>query len=886
MSLRRQVARGIRALFRPRQAEAEVADEVAHYLEEAITVHVARGLGPDAARRAALLEMGGADAVREQVRSSGWEHVLETTARDVHYALRRLRNSPGFTVTAVTTLAVGIGASTAVFSAVSPILLEPLPFPHAHRLVTLDDRNADGVPMASTLGTYDELQARTQSFDVLAAADVWRPSLAGSGTPERLEGQRVTADYFDLFGAVPIVGRGFTAADDRPGAPPVAILGYALAERRFGGARAIVGRHVVLDGDPYLVIGVQPPGFTNVLAPAVEIWSPLRERATGDFNGREWGHHYQLVGRLAPSSTMDGASREMLALGRSPAADFPRPPWADLAQGLLVRPLQDAITVSARPALFAIVVSVGLLLAIAAVNVANLLLARGAQRRAEFAMRMALGAGRRRLLRQLVTESVVLAVLGGGLGLGVAELGVRALVAVSPPGLPRVDAIRLDASVFLFAAALTSLVGVLVGLVPALGALGAGGAEGWQRGSRHTTAARGGTRRALVVAEVALSLVLLVNAGLLFRSIRLLLSVEPGFDPSHVVTMQVVGAGHAFDSDTVRLQFFDQALEAVRGVPGVMSAGFTSQLPLSGEVDGYGLEAQSFPDRNAEENGSALRYAVTPGYFEAMRIPLVAGRLLDAGDRRGGAAAVVINQSFARRLFGAGDPLGERLRFGPQMGPGGPWAEVVGVVGDVKHYSLGVDAPNAFYVANGQWAWVDNVATLVVRAAGREATLVPGLERAVWSVNPHVPIRRIQTMDGFIAASAGNRRFALLAIETLAIAALLLAAVGLYGVVSGNVTERVREIGIRTALGATPGDVVGQVVRHAETLTLTGAAIGLAGAYASTGVIASMLFGVSALDPLTYGAVTALMAAVALLAAWAPARRAVGVDPTLALRAE
>lgn len=886
MSLLRKMVRGVRALLRPEQAHAEVADEVAHYLEEATAAHVARGLSPEAARRAALREMGGADAVREQVRSSGWEHVVETTVRDVQYALRRLRKSPGFTLTAVTTLAVGIGASTAVFSAVSPILLEPLPFPHARRLVTVDDRNVEGVPMAATLGTYDELRARARSFDALAAADVWRPSLTGSGTPERLEGQRVTADYFDLFGAVPIVGRGFTAADDRRGAPPVVILGYALAERRFGGAREIVGRQVALNGDPYLVIGVLPPGFTNVLAPAVEIWSPLRERATGDLGGREWGHHYQLVGRLAPSSTMDGTSREILAIGRSPAADFPRPPWADLAQGLLVRPLQETVTGSARPPLFAIVASVALLLAIASVNVANLLLARGAQRRAEFAMRMALGAGRRRLLRQLITESVVLALLGGALGLGVAQLGVRALVAVSPPGLPRVDAIRLDASVFVFAAALTALIGLLVGLVPALGALGPRGTEGWRRGSRHTTAARGGTRRALVIAEVALSLVLLVNAGLLFRSIRRLLSVEPGFDPSHVVTLQIVGAGHAFDSDTARLQFFDQALEAVRGVPGVRSAAFTSQLPLSGEVDGYGFEAQSLPDREAGESGSALRYAVTPGYFEALRIPLVAGRPLDAADRPGGPQAVVINESFARRLFGTGDPLGERLRFGPQMGPGRPWAEVVGVVGDVKHYSLAVDAPNAFYVASGQWAWVDNVATLVVRAAGGEAALVPSLERAVWSVNADVPILRVQTMDGYITASAGNRRFALLAIETLAIAALLLAAVGLYGVVSGNVTERVREIGIRTALGATSGDVVGQVVRHAETLTLTGAAIGLVGAYASSRLIASMLFGVSALDPLTYGAVTALMAAVALLAAWAPARRAVGVDPTIALRAE
>lgn len=885
MSLLHQLGRGIQALIRPEKADAEVADEVSHYLEEATAAYLADGLSPEEARRKALVEMGGTEAVRQQVRTSGWEHVVETTLQDVRYALRRLRGSPGFTVTAVATLAVGIGASAAVFSAVNPILLKSLPYPQANRLVTLDDRNDEGIPMAATLGTFDELQARAHSFDALAAADAWRPSLTGDGTPERIEGRRATADYFDVFGAVPIVGRGFTALDDQLGAPPVVILSYGLAERRFGGAQASVGRQVELDGDPYLVIGVLPLGFTNVLAPAVEIWSPLRERAGGDFNTREWGHHYRLVGRLASSSTLQEASREILAIGRSPGVDLPRPPWADLRQGLLVRPMQEAITRSARPPLFAIVASVTLLLAIASVNVANLLLARGARRRPEFDMRMALGAGRRRLVRQLVTESVVLALLGGGLGLVLAQLGTRALVAVSPPGLPRVEAIQLDASVFLFAAALTSLIGLLVGLVPALGTLGGKGGGGPQRGSRHTIATRHITRSVLVIAQVALALTLLVSAGLLFRSIRNLLSVGPGFDPSHVVTLRIVEAGHAFDSDAARLQFFDQALEAVRAVSGVRSAAFTSQLPLSGEVDGYGFQARSSPDRKGGESGSALRYSVTPGYFEAMGIPLVSGRVLDDTDRPGGPAAVVLNESFARRLFGGGDPLGQGLRFGPQLETG-PWAEVVGVVGDVKHYSLAVEAPNAFYVASGQWVWVDNVQTLVVRAAGHPEALIPHLRRAVWSVNPHVPIPRVRTMDGYITASAGNRRFALLAIETLAITALLLAAVGLYGVVSGSVTEQTREIGIRTALGAAPGDLVGQVVRRAERLTLAGAGIGLVGAYAGSRLIESMLFRVSAFDPLTYGAVTVVMAAAALLAAWAPARRAVGVDPTIALKSE
>lgn len=888
MSLLRPLARGLRALFRPRQTDGDVADEVRDYLERATAAHLARGLSPQEARRAARLEVGDAGALREQVRASGWEHGIETTVLDVLHALRRLRASPTFAITAVATLAVGIGASTAVFSVASPILLEPLPFPHARRLVTVDDRSQDGVPDPATLGTYEELQARAHSFEALAAADPWRPSLTGTGHPERLDGERVTAGYFGVFGAAPAVGRGFTAADARPGAPEVAILSAGLAERRFGGARAVVGRTVEMDGDPYLVVGVMPRGFTNVIATATNVWSPLREKVTADFSTREWGHHYQLVARLAPGATVASAAQETVAIGRAPVPGFPRPSWADLAQGMVVRPLLRSVTGYVRTSLFAIIGAVLLLLAIASVNVTNLLLARGAQRRPELAMRLALGASRRRLVRQLVTESLVLALLGGALGLGLAHLGVHALVSAGPPGLPRVQAIRLDAHVFVFALALTALVGVLVGLAPAMGVLRSDVTRGWDRASRRTTTGPGGARNALVVAEMALALVLLVSAGLLLRSVRQLMAVAPGFDPSHVLTMQVVEAGHEFASDTVRLQFLQQALDAVRGVPGVSDAAFTSQLPLSGDVDGYGYAWASRPEAKAGEDGSALRYAVTPSYFKTMGIPLVRGRLLDAGDRPGGPEAVVINESFARRLFGTADPLGERVRFGPETEAGSqrPWDVVVGVVGDVKQYSLAVPAPDAFYVANGQWDWVDNVETLVVRASGDLAALAPAVQRAVWSVSSDVPIVRVETMGAFVSASAGQRRFALLAIGLFALAAVLLASVGLYGVIAGSVTERTREIGIRTALGAAPGDVVRRVVGQALSLTALGAVIGLGGAYAASRLLAAMLFGVSRLDPATYLGVLVLLAAVAQVAAWAPARRAARVDPTISLRAE
>ncbi|HXI20100.1 MAG TPA: ABC transporter permease, partial [Gemmatimonadales bacterium] len=754
---------------------------------------------------------------------------------DLALGLRQLRKAPAFAVAAVLSLAIGIGANTAIFSAADALLLRPLPYPDAGRLVIIWQRSPGlDVPQDwLSTGQYLDIAAGIGTLRDVTAAIGASFNLTGDGPPERVDGVRVSSAFFPLFGARPLLGRGFTAEEDRPGAPPSAILAWGFWQRRFGGDPAIVGRTLTLNGTPVTIAGVLPRsfGFDKQVMPAVnaiqraDLFLPLPLPPSARQN--RGGEDFNVFARLAPGTTLGEAQAQLDGLARRMQEQYPAnyPPNGGLT--LSAVPLLDQVVGDVRLALYVLLGAAGLVLLIACGNVANLLLSRAAAREKEMAIRTAVGAARARLIRQLLTESVVLALLGGGLGLGVAELGIRALIAIGPPGLPRMDAIRLDPPVFLFAALLTLLVGVLVGLLPGLGVLGREGGVG----NRHTRATRGGLRSALVVSEVALAITLLVSAGLLFRSVRRVLSQEPGFDPSGVITMQVVEAGHEFDSTATRLQFFDQATAAVRQVPGVRSAGFTSQLPLSGEVDGYGYDARSVPTQKPGEAGSALRYAVTPGYFQTMGIPLVAGRLLDATDRPDAPRAVVINQSLARRLFGRKDPLGELMRFGPEIGDG-PWARVVGVVGDVRHYSLAVDPPDAFYVVNGQWAWVDREETLVVRTgAGRAADMVPGLERAVWSVNPHVPILRVRTMESFVADSAGNRRFVLLALEALALAALVLAAVGLYGVVSGNVNERVREIGIRTALGATPGAVVGRVVGHAQALTLTGAGLGFAGAW-------------------------------------------------------
>jgi putative ABC transport system permease protein len=580
------------------------------------------------------------------------------------------------------------------------------------------------------------------------------------------------------------------------------------------------------------------------------------------------------------------ARREVAAIGDTPTPEFPRPAWASMEGGLDIRSLRDAVTRGVRPALLAVLTAVSLVLAIACVNVTNLLLARGTRRREELAMRAALGAGRGRIIRQLLTETLLLALVGGVLGLGVGAVGVRALVALAPAELPRAGAIGLHTSALVFATLLTTLVGVAVGLVPALQGARRDLRTGSQSGSRTTGSASHALRQSLVVSEVALALVLLVGAGLMLRSLARLFATAPGFDASHVLTMQVDAAGHRYDSDTARYQFFEQALERVRQLPGVTSAAFTSQLPMSGDLDGYGVEWESVP-QSVNELPSALRYAVTPDWFRTMRIPLRRGRLLAGDDRPGAPEAIVISESLARHVFPDADPIGQRLRIGPAAGnTHHPWATVVGVVGDVKQTSLALSVDDAFYVAMGQWSWVDNVQSLVVRTTGDAAALAPAVERAIWSVDRDLPIVRVSTMSDLLARSEAQRRFVLTVLEAFALVALALAVIGIYGVLAGSVAERMRELGVRAALGATPERLRALVLRQGMTLAAAGTSIGLGAAVLATRAIATLLFGVSRLDPITYLGVATLLLGVSGIACWVPAWRAARVDPAVTLRAE
>jgi predicted permease len=810
---------------------------------------------------------------------------MDSLRADLRYTWRRLLGSPGFAAVAIASIALGVGASTAVFSAVRGILFAALPYPQAARVVALSDRDSEGGPLPLTYGTFREVAQRSRSFARVAVADRWQPALVTpAADPARLDGDRVTADFFRVLGVVPAFGRDFDAADDRPGGPNVAIVSADLAARRFGGGASILNRSIVLDGVDYAVVGVMPPGFKSALAPTADVWAPLQYRDQADFQSREWGHHLRGIARLASGVSLEQARNDLAAIGRAPVAELPRPPWAAMQNGLVVDALQAAMTSAVRPALLAILGAVVLLLAIACVNVSNLFLARALARRAELSVRAALGAGRIRLMRQLVTESVAVSLLGGVAGLAVAFALAQALWSLAPAELARAGAFELDGFVFATAFGLSALVGVAAGMAPALRER----ASAAVRAAAHEADGRLGiVRRMLVVTQVAFAFVLLVSAGLLFRSVERLLDVAPGFDASDVLTMQVVATGRRYGSAAELERLYESELTAVRSLPGVVDAAFTSQMPLGGDFDSYGVVFESENRALSQDAGAALRYVVTPDWFATLRIPLLQGRLLDASDRADAPQAVLINESYAKRRFGDRDPIGQRLRMGPFVSqPDAPWATVVGVVGDVKQTSLALDSPDAIYFALGQWAWVDPVLSIAIRTRGPTEALAQSVQRAIWSVDPTPPIVRVATLRALVAASAAQRSFALVIFAAFALSAIVLAVVGLYGVVARSVEERRRELGVRAALGASPARVAALVVRQGMALAGLGIVAGIAGAAGVTRALESLLFGVSALDRLTFGGTVGLLGGVALLACAVPAARAARADPTVVLRAE
>jgi len=879
------LSRRIANLFARSRVEREIDDELRAHMEMRMEDNQAAGMSPEDACRDALLRFGNPTVIKERAAGADAALGLDSIWADLRFALRQLGRSPGFAWTSILILALGIGACTAIFSAVKPILLDPLPYPHAKQIMMIWEMRGTR-PMDVTFGTFHGVAERSGSFAAMAVMKPWQPTMISTDRPERFEGQRVSAGFFRTLGVLPLLGRDFAASDDSFHGPNLVILSDRLWRRRFAGDRSIVGQQVRLDDNLYTVAGVMPRSFENVLAPSAELWAPLQYDPSLPADGKEWGHHLRMVGRLREGVSREQAGSELDGILHTLAQIYPKgyDSSGGAPDGMMVNELQSDLTQGVRPALLAVLGAVFLVLLIVCVNVTNLLLARGAQRQGEFAMRAALGAAQRRLVRQLLTESLLLALLGAVFGMVVAVAGVHALVALSPSELPRVSAIGVDGTVFLFALGLTTLIGVVVGLVPALQASRKGLQTGMQRSSRRTAGGRQWTRRILVVSEVSLAAVLLVSTGLLLRSMQHLFAVDPGFDASHLLTMQVQVSGHQFDNDEARLRFFSLALERVRQVPGVISAGFTGQLPLSGDIDVYGTEFEGKDDHGGDP---AFRYAVTPGYIETMHIPLRRGRLLNEHDEAGVPVAVLINESFANRKFPGQDPIGRRVRMGPDVGHADrPWATIVGVLGNVKQQSLAVGDEDAFYISTAQWAWADDAQSLVLRTRGDAAALAPVIRAAIWSVDKDQPIVRLATMDNLLAASEAERHFVLMLFEAFALVGLVLAVTGIYGVLAGSVSERTREIGVRSALGAPRGNILALVIRQGMTLTVFGVLAGLSGAVVASHAIAALLFGVSRFDPVTYAGVAALLICVSGIACFVPARRAASVNPVEALRAE
>ena len=871
-----------------RPPEADVDAEVRFHLEARVDDLVAGGASPAEARAQALAEFGDVDDVRSRLgaidrriverhrRAEWWESAFQ----DLRIALRGLRRTPGFTALVVATLALGVGATTAIFSVVNPILFAPMPFPHADRVMTVWESDQSGSRDLVGFATYKDVEAAVPALQYAAAMSYATGTLTGMGEPEALVGQNVSYPFFNALGVHPAIGRAFTEAEDKPGAPRVVVLSNGLWRRRFGSDSSIVGRPIVLNGIDFTVVGIMPADFASVLQPDAQFWAPLRYDVTLPYACRTC-HHLRVVARLRPGAAQSEAARQLAVLAANLRRRYPT---EYSAGSMAVVSLRTVVTGDVRPVLTTVLAGVLFVLLIASVNVTNLLLARAMQRRGEFAVRRAMGAGTARLVRQFAAESLLLSLVGGALGIAAAVAGVRALVAASPPGLPLLDRIAVNGPVLGFALGLIVLVGFACGVVPALHASRTEIQDDIRSGGRRATRGSHRTRSVLVISEVALALVLLVGSGLLLRSLGRLFAVAPGFDPANVVTLQIQASNKAYPSKAAAGQYFARVLDAARAVPGVEAAGLTSQLPLSGDFDKYGVHSERHPSANPEQDPSAFRYAVTPGYLEAMRIPIVRGRRFTPQDRDSLPPVALIDETFAAKNWPAEDPIGQRVRLGAVNS--GPWYTVVGIVKDVKQRDLSAPPSSAIYVPESQWTFTDLQMTLVVRTRVSAAATAGALRRAVWAIDRDQAISRVATMDQLIAQTAAQRHFVLTLFELFALVALVLAAAGVYGVLSGSVTERMREMGVRAALGATGGDLVRLVVRQGLWLTTIGAAAGLVVAGGLSRLIAGLLFQTSRVDPATYAATTAVLVFVALVACAVPARRAARVDPMETLRAD
>ena len=869
----------LRALFRRSSTESELSDELRFHEERQLNKYLQSGLSESESRRRIRLEFGGMEQVKEECRDARGLHLVDVLIHDTRYAVRTLSKSPGFTLVALLTLALGIGANTAIFSVVYDVLLRPLPYKDASKLVVLDETTPKVGLVSVSYPDFLDFRAQAHSISEMALVAQVGFNLGGIAQPESISGEAVSPNFLSLLGIRPLLGRDFNASEEKAGATPVVLLSYTLWQSHFAGSPGVVGRSITLDGSRFTIAGVLPPEFRG--PDKIDLLEPIGVWATNNAAATERGNRGDtvVIGRLAPGATLRQARAEMESVAARLAKTYPA---TNDQFSVSLRPLRDVFVENIRPALLVLLCAVAFVLLIACANVANLCLMRATRRRKEIALRIAIGAGRGRIACQMLVESLVLAIAGGILGVAAAAAGVRALTALIPAGAGA----NFNAPVLAFAAGLVLLSTVTFGLAPALHAVKQDVQHALRESTRTATAGRSQNRwrGVLAAAEISLALVLLVGAGLMMKSLYRLLSVDPGFHAQRVLTMEIDLRTAEYEKDAAVLNFWNRVLNGVRALPGVESAAVGTGVPMTGDhsrsdvtIEGMALpKPGSFPHPDI--------HVVSPDYVSTLGIPLIAGRTFLDTDSENAPRVAMVNASLAQQFFPGGNAVGKRIMRGHPSAKPAAWMTIVGVLSDTKMYGLANPSRLEVYVPFRQS--VRNEMNLVVKSAVDPAALTSAVRGVIRTIDKEQPVTSVSTMKQLMAASVSTPRITLTLLGCFSGIALVLAAIGIYGVISYSVAQRTHEIGIRLALGARRETVLRMVLSEGARIAAAGIAIGIVAALALTRLLANLLFSVGAADPLTFGAVAVILIAVALLASYIPARRTTRFDPTVALRSE
>jgi putative ABC transport system permease protein len=878
----------VRALRRRETVINDIDREMRSHVELQTEANIKAGLSPAEAREQALRSFGNRNRALDEAYDVKGGGLFETVMQDTRYGARMLAKHKAFTMIAVVTLALGIGANTAIFSVVNELLLRPLPYRDADRIVMLWEVTPEGRHQSTTSRqNYRAWKAQSSSFEQVAAFTDQRVNLTGTGEPEELSMQFATPEFFKVLGVEPILGRTFLPEDDGPGKPPVAVLGYSLWQRRFGGQRNVIGQPVTLNAQTFTIIGVMPPTFqfhikhrSGTGRPA-ELWSILPMPIGPGAN--EIGRFLSVVARLRSGASIEQVAAELKTIHARLSEAIPQYNKNYTAE---ILPLREQFFGNVRRPLWLMLGAVGFVLLIACANVANLLLSLATSREKEIALRAALGARRGRITRQLLTESLLLALLGSVLGLGFAWLGIKALIAISPRDLAGLQTVGLNVPVLLWTLGISLLTGIVFGLAPALHISRLNLNDSLKEGGKSESAQASGSRRlrsALVVSEIALAVVLLASAGLLIKSFVRLQQVDRGFSTDNILTMVVRLPEAKYSQDPQLVAFFGQALERIRSLPAVRSAGIINFLPLYGGLgSATGFKLEGRPEPPPGQGPSCDVRAADAGYFQTMGIPLLRGRNFSELEQREPRHVILINDALARKYFATEDPIAKRLDVAMFEKPF--WAEIVGVVGNVRYDSLIDESPPAVYFPHSDLAY--SFMTLVIRTDGEPTAIAPAVQREIRALDPNQPVSDVRSMDQVMSEWVSRSRFNTLLLGLFAGLATLLSAVGIFGVMNYSVALRTRELGLRLAIGAQPRQVLLLVLRQGLLLTVIGVVLGLVAAFALTRLLSGLLFGVEAVDLSTFATISLLLVIVSLLACYLPARRAMRIDPLQALRYE